>query len=130
MNQLRKKAKELGIKRYTVLKRIDLEKSIEEIELLRQKGKELGIKELNNDDLKKAIKKIENYHSVIETIECQNCLQERDKQKQIDKHDYHKKMLANIFRREHFKAFSERGDILLNYKTGEVLPVIEINNNW
>jgi len=68
--ELRRRAKELGIRRYSVMKKGDLLKVIKETE------KEVYYK----------------------TIHCDQCLREQQKQKIIDEHTYDKKLMANVIR--------------------------------
>ena len=70
MIKLRLKAKELGIRRYTVMKRPELEKAIEKAE--------------TEAEYKK--------------IECISCLEERKNQRLIDERMYNKQKLAKVIR--------------------------------
>ena len=71
MERLRKRAKELKIPRYSVMKR---------------------------DDLVQAIEKAEKEEYYKASVTCQACLREQRKQRVIDEHIYNKKTLANTIR--------------------------------
>ena len=70
LTELKKRAKELGIRRYSVMKREELLKVLEETE------KEVYYK----------------------SIHCDQCLDEQRKQKIVDEHTYNEKTMANVIR--------------------------------
>ena len=72
VSELRKKAKELRVKRYSLMKKDELEEAIKEAE------KEIWYKE---------------------NVKCDECLREQHKQRLIDEQLYHQKLMENTIRR-------------------------------
>ena len=70
MEKLRKKERQLGLRRYSVMKQAELEAAIEEAE----------------------------QDAYYKQVTCQVCLREQRKQTQIDEYMYNKKTLANVVR--------------------------------
>jgi len=103
LKKLRERAKKLGIRRYSVVKKADLIEAIAEVEK-------------------------EAYYK--ESITCDQCLREQRKQKIIDEYTYNKKIMANVIRRlvcnycEH-EDFAVDGDLQICMQCGSVYEGVE-----